>query len=209
MSVSARRSRPGSDARAAAAPPDRFILVAAPPSMTLQWQDELEAKFGLSFEIIDRERLADLRRERGFGVNPWATGSRFIVSHRLLIDETYLAGLRDRLGEFRPRALLILDEAHHAAPASGLALRHRHPVHQGHPRPRPALRASAVPVGHAAQRALEQLLVAPGDARPAALQPRRPGPAVGSRPRHGAAPEGGPAPARAKAFPSASSSRSC
>lgn len=96
-----------------------FILVAAPPSMTLQWQDEIEAKFGLSFQIIDRERLAELRRLRGFGVNPWATGSRFIVSHRLLTDETYLAGLRDILGEFRPRALLILDEAHHAAPASG------------------------------------------------------------------------------------------
>ena len=29
------------------------------------------------------------------------------------------AGLRDSLGDFRPRALLILDEAHHAAPASG------------------------------------------------------------------------------------------
>ncbi|MBI5162753.1 MAG: ATP-dependent helicase [Magnetospirillum sp.] len=96
-----------------------FALVAAPPSMTLQWQDELEAKFGLSFIIIDRDRLADMRRQRGFGVNPWSTGSRFIVSHRLLTDETYTAGLRDLLGAFRPRALLILDEAHHAAPASG------------------------------------------------------------------------------------------
>lgn len=96
-----------------------FILVAAPPSMTLQWQDELETKFGLNFTIIDRERLAEMRRLRGFGVNPWSTGSRFIVSHRLLTDETYAAGLRDLLGAFRPRALLILDEAHHAAPASG------------------------------------------------------------------------------------------
>jgi SNF2 family DNA or RNA helicase len=34
-------------------------------------------------------------------------------------DETYVAGLREHLGDFRPRALLILDEAHHAAPASG------------------------------------------------------------------------------------------
>ena len=96
-----------------------FIVVAAPPAMTLQWQDELEAKFGLSFEIIDRERLAHLRRLHGFGVNPWETGSRFIISHRLLTDEVYVSGLRDRLGEFRPRALLIIDEAHHAAPASG------------------------------------------------------------------------------------------
>jgi hypothetical protein len=96
-----------------------FTVVAAPPSMTLQWQDELEAKFGLAFTIIDRERVAELRRLRGFGVNPWRTGSRFIISHHLLTDETYVAGLRDLLGVFRPRALLILDEAHHAAPASG------------------------------------------------------------------------------------------
>jgi len=96
-----------------------FTVVAAPPSMTLQWQDELEAKFGLAFTLIDRERVAELRRLRGFGVNPWSTGSRLIISHHLLTDETYVAGLRDLLGVFRPRALLILDEAHHAAPASG------------------------------------------------------------------------------------------
>jgi ERCC4-related helicase len=96
-----------------------FIVVAAPPSMTFQWKDELQAKFGLAFQIIDREHLAEMRRTRGFGVNPWRTGSRFIISHRLLTDETYTSGLRDVLGEFRVRALLILDEAHHAAPAGG------------------------------------------------------------------------------------------
>lgn len=97
-----------------------FIVIAAPPSMTIQWRDELEAKFGLSFDIIDRERVGDLRRQRGFSVNPWSTGSRFIISHRLLTDETYAGGLRDVLGEFRARALFILDEAHHAAPSAGV-----------------------------------------------------------------------------------------
>ena len=97
-----------------------FIVIAAPPAMTIQWKDELEAKFGLSFEIIDRERIGEMRRLRGFSVNPWATGSRFIVSHRLLTDEVYAAGLRDVLGEFRARALFVLDEAHHAAPAAGI-----------------------------------------------------------------------------------------
>jgi SNF2 family DNA or RNA helicase len=96
-----------------------FIVIAAPPAMTAQWQDELEAKFGLSFEIIDRERVGEMRRLRGFSVNPWTTGSRFIISHHLLTDEVYAAGLRDVLGEFRARALLILDEAHHAAPSAG------------------------------------------------------------------------------------------
>jgi SNF2 family DNA or RNA helicase len=96
-----------------------LVLVAAPAGMVRQWQDELEAKFGLSFTLIDREYLATLRRERGYTANPWSSGSRFIISHSLMADETYVGGLRDLLGNFRPRALLILDEAHHAAPASG------------------------------------------------------------------------------------------
>ena len=95
------------------------IVVSAPPSMLHQWRDELESRFGLTFVILDRTYFAEVRRERGYAVNPWTTHSRFLVSHRLLIDETYMAGLRDWLGEFRPRTLLILDEAHHAAPASG------------------------------------------------------------------------------------------
>lgn len=96
-----------------------FIVISAPPAMTIQWKDELESKFGLSFEIIDRERVREMRRLRGYSVNPWSTGSRFIISHRLLTDEVYAAGLRDALGEFRAKALFILDEAHHAAPAAG------------------------------------------------------------------------------------------
>jgi superfamily II DNA or RNA helicase len=68
---------------------------------------------------VDREYLATLRRDRGFGTNPWEAGASFIISHSLLADETYVAGLRDLLGAFRPRSMLILDEAHHAAPASG------------------------------------------------------------------------------------------
>jgi SNF2 family DNA or RNA helicase len=96
-----------------------FIVIAAPPAMTIQWKDELESKFGLSFDIIDRERIGELRRLRGFPINPWTTGSRFIISHSLLTEEHYVAGLRDLLGEFRSRALLIVDEAHHAAPSAG------------------------------------------------------------------------------------------
>jgi hypothetical protein len=96
-----------------------FMLVAAPAGMIPQWKDELEAKFGLAFTTVDREHMAEVRRSRGFSANPWAFGSRFLISHSLLADETYVAGLRDRLGAFSPRALLILDEAHHAAPSSG------------------------------------------------------------------------------------------
>ena len=95
------------------------IVVACPPAMLDQWQDEMEARFGLTFAILDRTYVTRMRRERGFSVNPWTTHSNFLISHRLLVDEAYASGLRDWLGEFAPKSLLILDEAHHAAPASG------------------------------------------------------------------------------------------
>jgi hypothetical protein len=46
------------------------IVVAAPASMLLQWQDELAQKFGLDFTIVDREHLLETRRTRGFSANP-------------------------------------------------------------------------------------------------------------------------------------------
>ena len=95
------------------------IVVACPPSMLEQWRDEMEARFGLAFIILDRAYVARMRRERGFSVNPWTTHSRFLVSHRLFIDEAYASGLRDWLGGFAPQSLLILDEAHNVAPSSG------------------------------------------------------------------------------------------
>ncbi len=95
------------------------IVVACPPSMLLQWREELENRFGLLFEILDKDYVQKVRRERGFGVNPWNTHSRFLISQRLLIDEAYKGPFMDWLGDFRPGSLLILDEAHHAAPSSG------------------------------------------------------------------------------------------
>jgi SNF2 family DNA or RNA helicase len=97
----------------------REVVVCCPPSMLLQWQDELESRFGLTFEILDKEYVTRVRRERGYGVNPWDTHSRFLISQRLLIDEAYSEPLFNWLGDFKAGSLLILDEAHHAAPASG------------------------------------------------------------------------------------------
>jgi superfamily II DNA or RNA helicase len=95
------------------------VVVIAPPSMLSQWQEELESRFGLSFVVMDRDYFALMRRERGYGVNPWITHSLFLLSNRRLIDQSYAMSLLDWLGEFRTQSLLILDEAHHAAPASG------------------------------------------------------------------------------------------
>ena len=97
----------------------RIIVVATPASVLEQWKEELEERFGLIFEILDRAYLTRMRQERGFGVNPWETHSRFLISHNLLIDPTYADPMRAWLEDFKPGSLFILDEAHHAAPASG------------------------------------------------------------------------------------------
>jgi ERCC4-related helicase len=96
----------------------RRAVIACPPSVVKQWQEEMEIRFGLMFQIVDREFVATKRRERGYGTNPWTTHTRFIISHALIRDETYAAPLRDWLGTFAAGAMLILDEAHNAAPAS-------------------------------------------------------------------------------------------
>lgn len=94
-----------------------FFIVSSPASMTQQWQEELSSKFGLTAEIVDGNFFAKMRAERGFGYNPWQSGSAFIISHSLLRDEGYMVGLKAILGAPRARSMLILDEAHHAAPA--------------------------------------------------------------------------------------------
>lgn len=57
-----------------------FALVVCPAGVTLQWRDEMQRRFGVRFEMMSRAFVARRRKERGFGVNPWATHARFIVS---------------------------------------------------------------------------------------------------------------------------------
>ena len=95
-----------------------FVLIACPASITLQWRDEMRRRFGLHFEVMTRQFVSHRRQERGFGVNPWATHDRFIVSHQLLRRPEYREPLLQHLGPRARKSLLILDEAHVAAPAS-------------------------------------------------------------------------------------------
>ena len=103
----------------------RRVLISCPPSVLRQWQEELAQRFGLAFTVMDRTYVAKVRQERGYGTNPWSTGSRFLISHALLRNPDYATPLISWLDQGRGdeeqaplQSLLILDEAHNAAPAT-------------------------------------------------------------------------------------------
>ncbi|MCC6521895.1 MAG: hypothetical protein IT373_04475 [Polyangiaceae bacterium] len=95
-----------------------LAVIICPASVCLQWRDEMQKRFGLHFEVMSRQFIARRRQERGFGVNPWSTHSRFIVSHPVVRRPEYRDPLLQHIGERARKSLLILDEAHVAAPAS-------------------------------------------------------------------------------------------
>ncbi len=94
------------------------VLIVAPASVCPQWQREMSTRFGQAFELYNRAFVQRRRQDRGFGVNPWVTHARFVISYQTLRRPEYKEPLHQMLREGRRRTLLILDEAHTAAPAS-------------------------------------------------------------------------------------------
>ena len=105
------------------------VMVICPAGLTVKWRDELAEKFGLDFTVVDSERCAELRRTHGTIANPFRTYPLTIVSlpwlrgtkAQRLLDEVIGAD-EQAPGEGgavrRFFDLLILDEAHHVAPAA-------------------------------------------------------------------------------------------
>ena len=94
------------------------VLIVAPAAVCPQWQREMSTRFGQGFELYNRAFVQRRRQDRGFGVNPWVTHARFVISYQSLRRPEYKEPLHQMLREGRRRTLLILDEAHAAAPAS-------------------------------------------------------------------------------------------
>lgn len=104
----------------------RSVVIVCPPSLALKWQDEMREKFGLEFVIVNSELMAEVRRSHGLNANPFRLFPRIIVSmawlpglraQRLLRDVYAQVGHINSARQFA-FDVLVVDEAHHVAPAS-------------------------------------------------------------------------------------------
>jgi len=108
----------------------RTTVIVCPPSLSLKWQEEMRDKFGLQFTIVNSELMAQVRRSHGLQANPFLLYPRVIVSmawlpqvraQRLLRD-VYAQSTSPKSGKRFAFDVLIVDEAHHVAPASPSAV---------------------------------------------------------------------------------------
>jgi superfamily II DNA or RNA helicase len=104
----------------------RSVVIVCPPSLALKWQDEMREKFGLDFVIVNSDLMAKVRRSHGLNANPFRLFPRVIVSMSWLPTLRAQRLLRDVFADVRDTAtarrfafdVLVVDEAHHVAPAS-------------------------------------------------------------------------------------------
>lgn len=104
----------------------RTVCVVAPAGLAVKWQEEMRDKFGLDFVIVNSDELKFIRRKHGAHVNPFSFYPRIIVSLQWLpgdraqrmLSEIYDKVDADNSGQSKAFDILIVDEAHHVAPAS-------------------------------------------------------------------------------------------
>lgn len=99
----------------------RTAIIVCPAGLCLKWQDELQEKFGLRFEIVNSQTMRDVRRSHGIHANPFTLFPRIIVSMAWLPGQRAQRQLRDALASTQSRFvfdILVVDEAHHVAPSS-------------------------------------------------------------------------------------------
>jgi superfamily II DNA or RNA helicase len=100
----------------------RTVLIVVPASLQVKWQTEMRDKFGLEFQIVDTQRIKDLRRQRGIHANPWTAFPRLIASVDWLKSGEGLRLMKDVLpvhaGHPRRFDILVVDEAHNIAPVA-------------------------------------------------------------------------------------------
>ena len=104
----------------------RSVIIVCPPSLALKWRDEMREKFGLDFVIVDSARMAADRRTYGLAANPLRLHPRVIVSMawlpgvraQRLLREVLADAARSDTARSYAFDVLVVDEAHHVAPAA-------------------------------------------------------------------------------------------
>lgn len=99
----------------------RTAIIVCPAGLCLKWQDEMDQKFGLHFEVVNSETMRQVRRSHGLHANPFTLFPRIIVSMAWLPGQRAQRQLRDAFGATKERFafdVLVVDEAHHVAPSS-------------------------------------------------------------------------------------------
>lgn len=103
----------------------RRVLIITPASLRTQWQQEMEEKFSLGFDIVDKASTHRLQKEMGLDANPWRALPRIITSYHYLrqpdVLEQFIANCRStqsHQGAQLPWDLLIVDEAHNLMPSN-------------------------------------------------------------------------------------------
>ncbi|MDX1963862.1 MAG: DEAD/DEAH box helicase family protein, partial [Pirellulales bacterium] len=86
----------------------RILIVSPAGPLMAQWQVEMSERFGLRLEVIDRQKLEDIRRSTELGSNPFDYVSLGLVSVDFLKQERILEQL-----ERTSYDVVIIDEAHH------------------------------------------------------------------------------------------------
>jgi len=103
----------------------RRVLIITPASLRTQWQQEMEDKFSLGFDIVDKAATHKLQKEMGLDANPWRALPRIITSYHYLrqpdVLEQFIATCKATSAHQQvqlPWDLLIVDEAHNLMPSN-------------------------------------------------------------------------------------------
>ena len=104
----------------------RRVLILTPAALRHQWQQEMEEKFSLGFDIVDKTSTHKLQKSMGLDANPWRVLPRIITSYHYLrqpdVLEQFIATCRatqEHRGNAQlPWDLLIVDEAHNLMPSN-------------------------------------------------------------------------------------------
>jgi hypothetical protein len=104
----------------------RRVLIITPASLRTQWQQEMEEKFSLGFDIVDKASTHRLQKEMGLDANPWRVLPRIITSYHYLrqpdVLEQFIANCRStqaHQGAQLPWDLLIVAKLGTMLPYAG------------------------------------------------------------------------------------------